>query len=77
MVFFVLDLLKDIDGLAEEYLKNVRGMSPEKRTQKLSSIETKFSKSREYGDDKVQLAMQTYEMVNHLYCIFICDSQTG
>lgn len=58
------DLLKDIDGLAEEYLKNVRGMSPEKRTQKLSSIENKFSKSREYGDDKVQLAMQTYEMVD-------------
>lgn len=62
--FFPLDLLKDIDGLAEEYLKNVRGMSPEKRTQKLSTIDNKFSKSREYGDDKVQLAMQTYEMVS-------------
>lgn len=77
MVFFVLDLLKDIDGLAEEYLKNVRGMSPEKRTQKLSSIENKFSKSREYGDDKVQLAMQTYEMVNHLYFLYICDGREG
>lgn len=31
MVVFVLDLLKDIDGLVEEYLKNVRGMSLEKR----------------------------------------------
>lgn len=30
MVVFVLDLLKDIDGLVEEYLKNVRGMLLEK-----------------------------------------------
>ena len=49
--------------MAEEYLSSVRGMSPEKRSQKLGSIQTMFSKSKEYGDDKVQLAMQTYEMV--------------
>ncbi|KAK3105047.1 hypothetical protein FSP39_016044 [Pinctada imbricata] len=58
------DLLKQIDGMAEEYLSSVRSLSPEKRTQKLDSIQTMFSKSKEFGDDKVQLAMQTYEMVD-------------
>jgi len=55
--------MKDIDKLAEEYLSNVRGMSPEKRTDHLDSIQKLYSKSKEFGDDKVQLAMQTYEMV--------------
>lgn len=73
MVVFVLDLLKDIDGLVEEYLKNVRGMSLEKRTQKFFLIENKFLKSREYGDDKVQLVMQIYEMVKYFYFLYICD----
>ncbi|KAL3861319.1 hypothetical protein ACJMK2_007377 [Sinanodonta woodiana] len=58
------DLMKDIDRLAGEYMLNVRGMSPEKRTEQMSFINDLFSKSREFGDDKVQLAMQTYEMVD-------------
>ncbi|XP_064610405.1 inhibitor of growth protein 4-like [Liolophura sinensis] len=58
------DLMKEIDKMAEEYLENVRQMSPEKRTQHLAEIQKRFGKSREFGDDKVQLAMQTYEMVD-------------
>jgi len=38
-------------------------MSGEMRKEHLGKIEKLFSKSKEYGDDKVQLAMQTYEMV--------------
>lgn len=55
--------MKEIDKMAEEYLNNVRGMSTEKRSDHLDSIQKLFSKSREFGDDKVSLAMQTYEMV--------------
>lgn len=55
--------MKEIDEKAEGYLSSVRSMSPEKRTDFLSAIQKLFSKSREFGDDKVQLAMQTYEMV--------------
>ncbi|CAC5407333.1 ING4 [Mytilus coruscus] len=58
------DLMKEIDKMAVDYLGNVRGLSPEKRTEQLDSIEKMFSKSKEFGDDKVQLAMQTYEMVD-------------
>ena len=46
-------------------------MVPEKRNEMLKHIQKLFSKSREYGDDKVQLAMQTYEMV--IIWLFYCD----
>ena len=52
--------------MSEEYMANVRGMDAANRTSHLKKIENAFVKSREYGDDKVQLAMQTYEMVSKL-----------
>lgn len=58
------DLMKEIDEKAEGYLSSVRSMSPEKRSSFLSAVQKLFNKSREFGDDKVQLAMQTYEMVD-------------
>jgi hypothetical protein len=58
-----LDLMKEIDGLSEDYVSGVRGMDSGQRTDHLKKIEIAFSKSKEYVDDKVQLAMQTYEMV--------------
>ena len=59
-------LLKEIDDMAEDYLNNVRMMSGEKRKEHLGKIQSLFNKSKEFGDDKVQLAMQTYEMVRHV-----------
>ena len=51
--------------MADEYTKDVYKMPREKRGEMVKKIEKLFDKSREYGDDKVQLAMQTYEMVSH------------
>ena len=62
-MFNFTDVLKQVDNMADKYLNNVRTMSPDKRTDHLSSIQKLFNKSKEYGDDKVNLAMQTYEMV--------------
>ena len=61
---FFLDLLDDIDKLCEEYVSKVRDLPPIERKDFFSKIENAFQKSREYGDDKVQLAVQTYEMVS-------------
>ena len=58
--------MEEIDDKAEGYLQSVRSLSPEKRTGLLSVIKKLFGKSREFGDDKVQLAMQTYEMVGKM-----------
>ena len=57
--------------MSEEYMANVRSMDAANRTSHLKKIENAFVKSREYGDDKVQLAMQTYEMVSKvLQCFY-------
>ncbi|KXJ20758.1 inhibitor of growth protein 5 isoform X1 [Exaiptasia diaphana] len=58
------DLMKEIDSLSEDYVSSVRNMDSGERTDHLKKIEVAFSKSKEYVDDKVQLAMQTYEMVD-------------
>ena len=66
--FWFIDLSKEINTMSEEYMANVRSMDAANRTSHLKKIENAFVKSREYGDDKVQLAMQTYEMVSKYSC---------
>ncbi|KAM4675890.1 inhibitor of growth protein 5-like [Discoglossus pictus] len=58
------DKKKEIDKLAAEYIATVRDLSPEQRVQHLQRIQNANSKCKEYSDDKMQLAMQTYEMVD-------------
>nr|XP_023674219.1 inhibitor of growth protein 5-like isoform X2 [Paramormyrops kingsleyae] len=54
----------EIDKLAAEYIANVKTLASEQRVEHLQKIESAYGKCREYSDDKVQLAMQTYEMVD-------------
>ena len=61
------EILKEIDNKADKYMKEVRNYPPAKRSDYIASIQKLFSKSKEYGDDKVQLAMQTYEMVMYIH----------
>ncbi|KAJ8005172.1 hypothetical protein DPEC_G00143880 [Dallia pectoralis] len=58
------DLKGQIDSLAKEYTSNARTLSSEQKLTILRQIQQSYSKSKEFGDDKVQLAMQTYEMVD-------------
>ena len=65
--------MKEIDNKSDDYVANVKSMPGEKRAETVSHIKKLFGKSREYGDDKVQLAMQTYEMVSqHALLFFYC-----
>ena len=57
------DKKAEIDLLAAEYISTVKTLSAEQRVQHLLKIQSAYSKCKEYSDDKVQLAMQTYEMV--------------
>lgn len=41
----------------------MRALSAEQRVAHLQRIQSAYSRCKEYSDDKVQLAMQTYEMV--------------
>lgn len=60
------DLKGQIDSLAKEYTANARTLSSEQKLSILRQIQQSYSKCKEFGDDKVQLAMQTYEMVSIL-----------
>lgn len=57
--------MKEIDRQADSYLGQVKKLSSSEKHRKLDQITKLFSKSSEYGDDKVTLAMQTYEMVSY------------
>ena len=50
--------------LSDDYLRNVKAMSPDKKAESLSKIQKMFNRAKEYSDDKVQLAIQTYELVS-------------
>lgn len=57
------DLMQNIDRQANTYLQNVRTLGSDKRKEQMDKIQEQFNKAKEYGDDKVQLAIQTYELV--------------
>lgn len=56
----------EIEKLAEEYIATVKNLASEQRVEHLQKIQNAYSKCKEFSDDKVQLAMQTYEMVSLL-----------
>ncbi|XP_044083610.1 inhibitor of growth protein 4 isoform X5 [Neovison vison] len=58
------DLKAEIDKLATEYMNSARSLSSEEKLALLKQIQEAYGKCKEFGDDKVQLAMQTYEMVD-------------
>ncbi|XP_008193228.1 inhibitor of growth protein 5 isoform X2 [Tribolium castaneum] len=57
-------LMQNIDSLSDNFLRNQKTISPEEKKEQLFKIQSLFNKAKEYGDDKVQLAIQTYELVD-------------
>ncbi|KAF6028381.1 ING4 [Bugula neritina] len=58
------DTMIEIDKQADSYLATVKNLSQSERQRRYTQISKLFERSSEYGDDKVTLAMQTYEMVD-------------
>ena len=58
------NVMKNIDALAHEYLKSLKTLNSEQKKEQLDKIQKMFNKAKELGDDKVQLAIQTYELVD-------------
>lgn len=57
-------LLQDIDTASDEYLRKARDLSSSQRSSEMEKIQKMFKKAKEHGDDKVSIAIQTYEMVD-------------
>lgn len=62
------NLMKQIDEKANVFMKNLvkdkDSVTDEERKEKTKEIQDMFNRAKEYGDDKVQLAIQTYELVD-------------
>ncbi|XP_015931104.1 inhibitor of growth protein 4 [Parasteatoda tepidariorum] len=58
------DEVRSLDKAAVEFLSNIQNLSDEQKSEITGKIRKQFKKALDYGDDKVQLAMQTYEMVD-------------
>merc|ERR1719410_2946290 len=58
------DILVDIDSASDDYLRKVRDLSPAKRKGEMEKIQRMFKKAREISDDKVNIAVHTYELVD-------------
>ena len=58
------DVMKEVEQNTKEYKRTVATLSRDKRREKMEKIEELHQKAKEYSDDKVQLAMQLYEMVD-------------
>lgn len=62
-------LMQSIDEKANDFMSTLikadkESISEDVRKDKLKSIQDSFNLAKEYGDDKVQLAIQTYELVD-------------
>lgn len=58
------DTLREVEESVKDYKKSVSSLSQDERKKRLSKIDELYQKAKEYSDDKVQLAMQMYEMVD-------------
>ena len=57
------NVMRNIDKLADNYMLNAKKSSSGKNKKALAKIQHQFDAAKAYGDDKVQLSIQTYEML--------------
>ncbi|XP_060847258.1 inhibitor of growth protein 5-like isoform X2 [Rhopalosiphum padi] len=60
----VQELMRTIDKLSDDYMSNVKGYTADKKREMMTIIQSMFDKAKGYADDKVQLSIQTYELVD-------------
>jgi len=58
------NILRDVDAASDEYLRRVKELSSDDRKVEMEKIQRMFKKAKEFGDEKVSIAIQTYEMVD-------------
>ena len=63
------DLLVEIDDSADDFMKNSKELSAMEKTKRIGEISKQFTKCKEYGDDKVSLAMQARSMLSFIHIV--------
>ena len=57
------DAVSDIETQTTKFMEGMRNMTAEERVAMLQSIAASFKETLRHGEDKVALAVQTYDMV--------------
>ncbi|XP_025207303.1 inhibitor of growth protein 4-like [Melanaphis sacchari] len=65
------NVMQGIDKMTDDYFKSKKYLS-DKNNHSMDNIQRQFEKAKEFSDDKVQLAIQTYALVDD--CIRKLDS---
>ena len=58
------DLKAEIEATSTEYVQHIKSLPQDDRQEKLDKTKELFRKATEHSDNKVQIAMQMYEMVS-------------
>lgn len=69
-MYVCTDIKAEIDDCSCEYISDVARLSKEERSKSLNKIQDLFKKATENSDNKVQIAMQMYEMVSDTHHTF-------
>ncbi|XP_063837593.1 inhibitor of growth protein 5-like [Ostrinia nubilalis] len=57
-------LMRRSNLMADEFLPNIPNLDEDTRTEKVNAIQAIFTQINDYSDDKVQVAIQTYALVD-------------
>ncbi|CAK9302691.1 unnamed protein product [Gordionus sp. m RMFG-2023] len=60
----VIDNLRYIEDVSQSYISQFSGLHANEKTEKQKAIAKKYKRCKEMSDSKIQLAIQTYEMVD-------------
>ncbi|XP_015792412.1 inhibitor of growth protein 4 isoform X2 [Tetranychus urticae] len=58
------ELIRKINSVSESYLVNVNELNQREKNDTFKEIRNKFAEARSLSDDKVQLSVATYEMID-------------
>ena len=58
------NILQEVDAASDEYLRKVSELTSDQRRREMENIQKMFKEAKTYGDEKVNIAIQTYEMVD-------------
>ncbi|KAI8810409.1 inhibitor of growth protein 4-like protein [Cladochytrium replicatum] len=58
------DTIRQVEEQTTEFMEKVADLNPEEHADRLSKLAETFKETLKHGEDKVSLAMQTYDMVD-------------
>ena len=71
------DLLTKIDEEAKDYMDQAKDITPDEKNQRIGDINKSFTKCKEYGDDKLSLAMQVWNPISASFRVVLVPSDRG